>query len=118
MGLSVFGFLLLNITMLTAGQTLWKIGLERVGFSLSTSGIIKMFLNPFIFSGLAIYLLATVLWFYILSKAELSVAYPMQSLCYVFAAVVGLVFFKENVSLIRWAGLFLISAGAFLVSRG
>ncbi len=118
MSLSVFGFLLLNITMLTAGQALWKIGLGQTGFTPSLTGIIKMFFNPFIFGGLAIYLLATVLWFYILSKAELSAAYPMQSLCYIFAAVVGLIFFKENVSVIRWAGLFLISAGAFLVSRG
>lgn len=114
----IFGLLILNVAMLTTGQTLWKVGLERIGFSLSFSGIIKMIFNPFIFAGLAIYVIATILWFYILSNAELSTAYPMQSLCYIFAAIVGLVLFKENVSLVKWMGLILISAGALLVSRG
>ncbi len=118
MSLPVFGFLLLNIVMLTTGQALWKTGIENVGFSLSLSGIIKMIFNPFIFAGLVIYLVATVLWFYILSKAPLSIAYPMQSLCYVLAAVVGILIFKENVTLIRWAGLSLIVLGAILISRG
>lgn len=114
----IIGMIILNVVMLTTGQTLWKVGLERVGFSLSFYGIVKMVFNPFIFAGLAIYVVSTILWFYILSNAELSTAYPMQSLCYIFAAIVGFVLFKENISLIKWMGLLFITAGAFLVSRG
>jgi drug/metabolite transporter (DMT)-like permease len=115
---ALFGLILINIVLLTAGQTLWKIGLGSVGFSLSFTGILKLLFNPFVFAGLAVYVAATVLWLYILSRAELSAAYPLQSLCYILAALIGLFVFKEDVSLMKWAGLVLISAGAFFVARG
>jgi drug/metabolite transporter (DMT)-like permease len=118
MTLSVFLLLLLNILMLAGGQTLWKLGLSRHSFTFSVTGIIKMLFSPIIFTGLVIYALASVVWFYIISKVDLSTAYPMQSLCYIFVSVAGLVLFKENISLIKWGGLIMITAGAFLVSRG
>ncbi|MCK9478150.1 MAG: EamA family transporter [Firmicutes bacterium] len=114
----LFLLLLLNVLMLTSGQLCWKIGIEQVGFELSVAGIFKAIFSPFIFGGLIIYVVATVLWFYILSKVQLSTAYPIQSLCYVFTAIISVLIFKENVALVKWAGLLLITAGAFLVSRG
>ena len=113
MTLSVFLLLLLNILMLAGGQTLWKLGLSRNSFTFSVTGIIKMLFSPIIFTGLVIYALASVVWFYIISKVDLSTAYPMQSLCYIFVSVAGLVLFKENISLIKWGGLIMITAGAF-----
>lgn len=115
---SVFLLLLLNVALLTTGQICWKTGIERTGFELSAGGILAMIFDPFIFGGFAIYVAATMLWFYILSKAPLSTAYPMQSLCYVFTAIISVIIFRENIGLIKWAGLILITAGAFLVSRG
>ncbi|NLB80403.1 MAG: EamA family transporter [Clostridiaceae bacterium] len=118
MSYSVFFLLLLNVSMLVTGQLFWKSGIQHVGFSLTPEGLFKLFVNPFILSGLVIYVGATLLWFYILSKIPLSTAYPMQSLCYAVTALISFFVFKENIALIKWAGLFLITAGAFLVSRG
>lgn len=78
--------------------------------------IIKMFFNPYIFSGLIIYGAATVIWLYILSKAELSMVYPLQSLCYVAAAVTAVLVFKENIPLTRWGGIGLIVLGAYFIA--
>lgn len=108
--------LLLNIIFLVTGQTLWKIGLSGMDVEFTVYGVIKMIINPYILGGLSIYSVATVIWFYILSKAELSVVYPLQSLCYVAAAVVALLIFKENIPLTRWLGIGLIVLGACLVS--
>lgn len=108
--------LLLNIIFLVTGQTLWKIGLSDMDLEFTVYGVIKMIINPYILGGLSIYSVATVIWFYILSKAELSVVYPLQSLCYVAAAVIALLIFKENIPLTRWLGIGLIVLGACFVS--
>ena len=116
MNLPTFGLLLINICFLVGGQTLWKLGLNNSNFTLSFIGILRFIFNPYIFSGLVIYVIATAIWLYILSVAEFSVAYPLQSLCYIVAAFIAILVFKENVPVTRWLGLVLISAGAFFVS--
>lgn len=112
----IYLLLLLNIILLVTGQTLWKIGLTGAELEFTAKGIVKLFFNSYIFGGLAIYLLATIIWFYILSKSELSLVYPLQSLCYVAAALVAVLIFKENIPITRWVGIGLILLGAGLVS--
>lgn len=112
----IYLLLSINIILLVAGQTLWKIGLTGISMKCSMYNILRMFLNPYIFGGLIIYGLATIIWLYILSKAELSLVYPLQSLCYVVAAIAAILIFKENIPLTRWSGLGFIVLGAYLVS--
>lgn len=112
----VYSLLFVNIVLLVLGQTLWKIGLTGIEVKLSFINILKLIFNPYIFLGLVIYAVATIIWFYILSKAELSLVYPLQSLCYVLAAMIGLFFFKEHIPFTRWIGLMLIMVGTYFVS--
>ena len=116
MSLLTLSLIFANIILLVLGQTLWKLGLDKVGFSFTLSGIIKTIFTPLVFLGLCVYIVATVIWFYVLSKTEISTAYPLQSLCYVLAALVGIFVFRENVSAVKWIGLFMISV--LLISRG
>ncbi|MBU5593261.1 hypothetical protein KQI89_16045 [Clostridium sp. MSJ-4] len=113
----IYILLMINIILLVAGQTLWKIGMESVKLELSLSGIFKVIFQPYIFSGLVIYAVATVIWLYILSKSDLSLIYPLQSLCYVLAAFVGIIVFKEYIPPTRWFGIMLILLGAFFVAK-
>lgn len=108
--------LLINILLLVLGQTLWKTGLAGVEMKFDLMSLVKLFLNPYIFGGLVIYGVATVIWLYILSKAELSLVYPLQSLSYVIAAIIAVLVFKENIPMTRWAGISLIIVGAYFVS--
>jgi drug/metabolite transporter (DMT)-like permease len=112
----IYILLLINILLLVSGQTLWKMGLTGIELKFSLQDIVKLFFNPYIFVGLIIYGAATVIWLYILSRAELSLVYPLQSLCYVTAAVAAVLIFKENIPLTRWGGLGLIVLGAYFVS--
>lgn len=112
----IYLLLLVNIIFLVAGQTLWKIGLSGMDLEFTVHGVIKMFINPYIFSGLFIYSIATIIWFYILSRADLSLVYPLQSLCYVLAVVIAVLVFKESIPLTRWLGIGLIVFGAYFVS--
>lgn len=102
--------------MLVSGQVLWKTGMTKIHFELSLKGIINTIFNPYIFSGAVVYVFATVIWLYLLSKEQLSKIYPLQSLCYVLGAVAGVIIFKESFSTSKVFGLILIVAGAFLVA--
>lgn len=113
----VYVLLGINILLLIIGQTLWKIGLQKTSLELSAPAILKLFTNVYILSGLVLYGVATIIWFYILSNAELSLVYPLQSLCYVFAAFVGMYIFKERIPATRWFGIMLIIMGAYFVSK-
>ena len=107
-------FLAINIIFLPAGQILWKLSMSKMdGFN-----IISIILNPYIIIGVALYGLATLLWLYILSKEELSLVYPLQSITYVIGTILAIFIFRENVSLLRWVGIVTIIVGATLVARG
>jgi multidrug transporter EmrE-like cation transporter len=75
------------------------------------------FLSPFIIFGLALYGLSAVLWVVLLSKLDLSVAYPALSLGYILILLISVFFLGEQVSLARFAAVLLIMAGIFLLFR-
>ncbi|SFB35977.1 EamA family transporter [Clostridium frigidicarnis] len=112
----VYILLTINIILLVLGQTLWKIGVKKVSMELSIKGLIEIMKNPYILGGLFIYGFATIIWLYILSKEELSMVYPIQSLCYVLTLLIAIILFKESIPLTRWVGVGFIVLGAFFVS--
>lgn len=112
----IFFLLACNIVLLVTGQTLWKIGLASEKITLSLNSLIQCLINPYILTGLVLYGLATIIWFYLLSRAELSLIYPLQSICYVAAAFIALIVFKEHLPATRWIGISLIILGAYFVA--
>ncbi|QDP41617.1 EamA family transporter [Radiobacillus deserti] len=111
-----FFLILINTLILVSGQFLWKYGLmqKTVNFQ-SVSDIVKLFLQPYIISGLAMYGFATILWLFILSRVPLSIAYPIQSLAYVFAVFGAYFIFNESLSIMKIAGVVFIILGVSLV---
>ena len=57
------------------------------------------------------------LWIKVLSKVELSYAYPMVSLGYVLVMIFSYFLFKENITPLRIAGVLFIILGVVLVAR-
>lgn len=112
----IYILLVFNILLMVLGQILWKVGMKGYDDSFSIIGIVKLFINPYIFSGIILFVFATAIWLYILSKTELSRVYPIQSLSYAIAAIAGMIVFKEVISLYRWFGIALIILGAYFVS--
>lgn len=110
----IYIFLAINIVFLATGQMLWKLGMSKMeGFN-----IVNIILNPYIICGVVLYGLATLLWLYVLSKEELSLVYPLQSITYVLGTILAIYMFHENVSLVRWMGIAIIVLGASLVVKG
>ncbi|MFH1453745.1 MAG: EamA family transporter [Armatimonadota bacterium] len=106
-----------SVVMGVAGQYFFKLGMSKVGIVNFDWQIIKYFFKPLILMGLVCYAAATASWLVVLSKSELSFAYPLISLGYILVVLVGLIIFKEKVSLLRFLGVLLICGGVFLTIK-
>ncbi|MEK6993829.1 EamA family transporter [Paenibacillus sp. FSL K6-1566] len=105
----------LNIIMLSGGQILFKVGLERMG-GVNLSQSWKAIFNPIVFTGLLLYVIATLIWFVVLSRIPLSIAYPAQSIAYILGIFAAIYIFSEPVSLMKWIGASLILLGVIFIA--
>ncbi len=71
---------------------------------------------PF-WAGMMCYAFSVCVWLAALSKAPVSVAYPMLSLGYVVVAAVSAMWLGESLTLMKVVGIALICAGVVFVSR-
>ena len=121
MVLDVITLVLISMTLGSFGQIYLKMGLRSTGnFELKdiiTERLISLISNKNILFGIALYGIATLLWFVVLSKAELSYAYPLIGLSYAVTAILAKFYFNERISVVRWAGILIIILGAFLITR-
>lgn len=75
--------------------------------------------NYWAWAGIALFGLAFILYSLVLTKMNLSIAYPiMTSLGLVIISVVSIFAFQESFSLIQAGGIVLIIGGVWLVSLG
>jgi len=75
-----------------------------------------VFASPFLWAGLLTVVAVFVLWSMILSKIDLSVAVPIASFSYILVPLVSIIFLHEQISALRWMGVFFVLAGVILVS--
>ncbi|WP_044481636.1 EamA family transporter [Paenibacillus antibioticophila] len=105
--------LLGNIVLLVTGQVLFKVGLARIG-GLNWG---KLVTSPAVLGGIMLYAVATVLWFAVLTRLPLSVAYPMQAFAYVLAMFPAYFLFHESITASKAAGVAVILFGVYLLAR-
>jgi len=110
------------ILLLVSGQTLLKVGLNDIGGVSLFDGdpfasLLGLFHTPWIILGFVCYGVSAILWLDVLSKLDFSMAFPMVSLTYVFAVLIGRFVFQETVGLDRIVGVLLILAGLFFIIR-
>jgi multidrug transporter EmrE-like cation transporter len=119
-------FLLIFISVLIAilGQVCMKYGISRAGLVARLGEISSVyayfasaFTNPFVLAGFFLYGLSSLFWLIVLGRIDLSYAYPLVSMGYVFAVFFSWALFKEHVSALRLAGLVVICVGVTLLSR-
>jgi multidrug transporter EmrE-like cation transporter len=72
--------------------------------------------NASVLGGFLLYGLGAVVWLGVLSRWDVSKAYPLVGLGFVFTIAIGLLV-GEQVSLLRVGGVALICAGVWLVAR-
>lgn len=112
--------IIVSVMMGSAGQLLIKKGMMvygKVGAASVWSQLFRIFMVPYIFIGFVCFVASAILWLAVISKNEISYAYPMVSLGYILVLFVSAFWFKESVSLIRVAGVFLICLGVISITR-
>ena len=112
--------LVISISLAIAGQILMKQGMLVIGkFPVKEllTMLIPMLLQPFVFLGISCFAVSSVFWLVVLSRIQLSYAYPLVSVGYIVVSIYSYYFLGESLSFIRWMGMITICLGVILVSR-
>ena len=118
--LSVLIILVVTATAATA-HILLKIGMNEVGEinsdSIKTPGILskQLLSTPAILAAIPVYAVSNIGWLIVLSKLNLSVAYPFLASLYIFIPVLSMVFLSESLTLQHWTGIIVIGIGIGVV---
>ena len=105
-----------------AAQLLLKAGTNAVGhFDFHLENILpigmKIAFQPFIMGGMACYAVSLVVWIMALSRAPVSIAYPMLSIGYVVNAIIAHYWFGEALVMQKILGIGFIIIGVVLVAK-
>lgn len=112
-----------SISVAVAGQLLLKSGMNEVGpisiAQVRSAGATAMTVvtNGRVVGGLALYGFSAIVWLIVLSRVNLSFAYPLIGSSYIIVMLLSRLLFGEHISPVRWAGAAFISLGVVLVSR-
>lgn len=77
----------------------------------------SMLTNAYLWAAMVCYVVSLLIWMVVLSKVEVSYAYPFVSIGYVLSAVLGYLWLQEQITPVRAAGMAVICVGVFLISR-
>lgn len=120
--ITLFLLIFLSVCLNVVAQLLLKIGMTKIGhfdFTLANLWPIgwKVATNLPIVIGLTIYVASVTIWLMVLSRSDVSFAYPLSSLGYVLTAIAAAMLLGEQVTVLRMAGILFIVLGVFLVAR-
>lgn len=114
--------ILVGVLLNAGAQLALKQGMRSIGyfgFQLENGPRIvsAVLSSPSILAGLACYSISVVVWLLVLSRVEVSFAYPFLSIGYIVTAFAGRLWFAEAISLTRWSGIIVICLGVWLITR-
>jgi drug/metabolite transporter (DMT)-like permease len=120
---AIFQALLLLIPAIlssTTGQLFLKMGMNQVrSLAFTPDGIVaalpSVVLNPFIWIGFLGWIGGTVFWLGVISRAPLSLAYPILAMSYFVVVMESWLFLGEQVTLQKIIGVAVIVSGVILV---
>lgn len=115
-------FILFTVTTNAAAQLMLKHGMGSYAQLSLVSGnvplkILQIVFSPWVFAGLVMFAVSTLSHLFVLSKVELSFAYPFLSLAYVAVTLFAFFVFHEDVNAWRVAGLAFICVGTVLIAQ-
>lgn len=112
--------ILSSVLLNCAAQICMRQGMLEIGeidvAKLFTSALV-LICNLWLWLALVCYVVSILLWIVVLSRVEVSYAYPFLSIGYVVAAIAGYMLFHEHLTLIRISGILVICLGVVLISR-
>lgn len=80
--------------------------------------LLRLLINPWVLSSLFAAFLAFLSWSYVLTKLQLSHAYPFTAISFVLVLILSAVFFHEGVTTLKVIGILLVVSGLVIGSQG
>ena len=122
MSVLTLGLILATVTASACAQLALKLGMSSpaVTAAVPQGGrelILAVAGSPLVWTGLTIYGLSVAVWLWILSRVELSLAYPFVGVSFIIVMLFGTFLLQETVSPMRVIGTLLIATGCILVAR-
>ena len=117
----IYLILAVSILFTALAQILFKKGMMILGgldFSLANvfSVIPNIFKNAYLLFGTIFFGIGFLLWFFVLSKLKLNIAYPISTSVNLGLVVLGSwLFFRESFSLLQILGIVFIVSGIFFI---
>lgn len=121
--LKSIALIIISIVIAAAGQLCLKAGMNQVGritseaFGSPFQTFLRVAGVPLVWLGLFFYGLSAVFWMTVLSRVDLSFAYPMVGFSYVVILLLSALLLGEQVSPLRWVGTLIIVAGIIVITR-
>ena len=100
---------------------LLKVGMNEVGEinadSIKTPGTLirQLLTTPAVLAAIPVYAISNIGWLIVLSRLNLSVAYPFLASLYIFIPVLSMVFLSESLTPQHWVGILVIGMGVGIV---
>ena len=113
-------FLVIAIGLGAFGQIALKYGMNKVSLSSGAgmaAGVIRAIFTPYVLLGFSFYAISSCFWLVVISRWNLSYAYPMIAIGYVAVVFLSRLFFREHVTPLQWVGIVLMCGGLAIVSR-
>lgn len=112
--------IIFNAFINATAQIVLKIGMNRIGgFSLDApiTFFLKVLGNFYAWLGISLYVISLAVWLVVLSKANVSFAYPLMGLSYVFGMLLAMLVLGERVTAWEWLGTSCIVLGIYFITK-
>lgn len=119
----VFLMILASISTSAVAQVTLKAGMSRPAVKAALVAgdhlalVAATALNPFIVGGFALYFLGALVWLLVLSRIDVSMAYPFVSIGFVLTAALAALFLGEAVGAHRLIGIALVAGGVYIIAH-
>jgi multidrug transporter EmrE-like cation transporter len=113
--------LAISVGFAVAAQFTLKLAMNSVGRIGSTEiaaageTISRALREPRLWLGLTLFGVSAVFWLVVLSRVDLSVAYPFVGLSYIVVVMFSRLFLHEQVSALRWIGVVVVAVGIAII---
>jgi drug/metabolite transporter (DMT)-like permease len=121
--LKTFVLVLIAAVIGGTGHVMLSKGMKAIGdlteapSSMLGRMVVRAVASPWLLLGVGLQATFFVMYLTLLSRASVSQVLPLTAIDYVVVALLAQLFLAEVVTPARWAGILLIAAGVFLVSR-
>lgn len=108
---------IIQSAFLAVAQFFMKVGMDKVvDYSMSWA-FFRSFLNWQLGLSLLLYIIAMVIYMFMLKSYSLSLVYPLTSISYIFTILLAMFLLGETVPVIRWMGVFFVMLGVGMIAR-